>query len=531
MSSSLCLSYRACVTFRNFANLDLAAVAPGGHSLVNTLDIGESNAYSVSGECRSKLPVSREVRRRVISSSSPLSCGCLVHVHVHVNAAVPLFARTEAALVPGARPAVTVICVCIVSSLTCLLHTLLYLSSSWRHIPLCAAPHSVLEHDAAHSGDHFTFTLVIQPRCLRAASAALLLSRETPPSRDPRSCNGVHFISFWLRPSLTLRHPLRCCVIFSSRARRRLSSMGNSHSRSPVVKVARPVVTATRGRLLVFVLFFAHRVQGPARIRPIVVHCNDVVPLLAHTAATLVSYSVRDPLLRSRICPVHISDAVPLFARSVAALVLVARPAVTVTRGRLVLVFPSCKARRSRDSRLRGRAPLVGTTAHTFMCHVAFVRAHDGAFVHRQLALVQLPRPVSDAVSVHAHRSASRTRHTTRCYRNIRVPRHPSSSRSSHIVCATLRLHYNTYLLDRVVFRSEHAHRLAIESSFFRDSELRPLGPLRNLGLHDTSISWGLTVLVRERCIKWLEAVVIEVFFAPKSTSSWSSSNSTTSVS
>ncbi|KAJ7490318.1 hypothetical protein B0H11DRAFT_2400971 [Mycena galericulata] len=354
------------------------------------------------------------------SRSSPLSCGCLVHVHVHVSAAVPLFARTEAALVSGARPAVTVICVRIVSSLTCLPHTLLYLSSSWRHIPLCAAPHSVLEHDAAHSGDHFAFTLVIQPRCLRAAPAALLLS---------------------------------CCVIFSSRARRRLSSMGNSRSRSPVVKVARPVVTATHGRLLVFVLSFAHRVQDPARIRPIVVHCNDVVPLLVHTAAALVSYSVRDPLLRSRICPVHVSDAVPLFARSVAALVLVARPAVTVTRFVAELLWserrhiPSCAmlpsfARTTAPSSIgssrscsylvlsamlflfaRIVAPLVLVTrpvvtatygclvirlhlvlrisfARLFVCittHTSctvssFVPVRDYTFIHKHFVFVQLPR-------------------------------------------------------------------------------------------------------------------------------------------
>ncbi|KAJ7436478.1 hypothetical protein B0H11DRAFT_2256186 [Mycena galericulata] len=42
--------------------------------------------------------------------------------------------------------------------------------------------------------------------------------------------------------------------------------------------------------------------------------------------------------------------------------------------------------------------------------------------------------------------------------------------------------------------RAERAHRLAIESSFFR--ERRPLGPLRNLGSHDTSTSWGLAIIV-----------------------------------
>ncbi|KAJ7504036.1 hypothetical protein B0H11DRAFT_2222132 [Mycena galericulata] len=100
--------------------------------------------------------------------------------------------------------------------------------------------------------------------------------------------------------------------------------------------------------------------------------------------------------------------------------VFVARPAVAITRGCLVLRLTSAL----------WRIPSCAATH--------FVPAHDSALVHRQLAP---PLPYSSCdplLSQHAGTS--------------------SSSRSSHIVCGTVRRYYGSYLMCRAVLRSAVVH-------------------------------------------------------------------------
>ncbi|KAJ7502234.1 hypothetical protein B0H11DRAFT_2223706 [Mycena galericulata] len=90
-----------------------------------------------------------------------------------------------------------------------------------------------------------------------------------------------------------------------------------------------------------------------------------------------------------------------------------------------------------RDPQHAGASSIVFTFV-SFFAHPPFVPAHDGAFVHRQLVLVQLPIPRQRCrPAVCAPRGHSRTRRATRCYRNMRAPRPSASSRSPHSVRGT----------------------------------------------------------------------------------------------